>query len=107
LASKRNLSNGTDVRDLAETLTAFQRHNGVRITLRAHLIVWNNSPDMEWVAEAWAPGAPVSGAVPWAYAKVRCTEKHLVRLEDVVLQLLYALDFQLAELEFKRGERKS
>jgi len=36
-----------------------------------------------------------------------CGETWLVRMEDLVLRLLYALDFQLAEQEFVRKATNS
>ena len=103
LPLKNGASQNVGVTEIIDYVEGFETQNSVRIKLRAELTEVRGKRDMQWTAEAYERSIESGGQLPLAYASLRCSEKRLVRMEDVVLSLLYALDFQLAkrELEFK------
>ena len=103
---KNGSSAGVGMMDLVTTVEAFEHVNSVRIELRAYLTTWKEIRDLQWVAEAFERSVEGSGVKPLAYASVRCGEQRLVTMEAVLLQLLYALDYQLAQHEFTNAEPK-
>lgn len=99
MALKHGSSATLGLGELMDIVAAFEQQNTVRVELRSELTKWNGARDMVWTASAFPLSPTVAGVKPLAYANVRCLEKRLVTMEAVLLQLLYALDFQLAEKE--------
>ena len=97
---KGGSSAGLGCLEIVEIVEAFEQANSVRIELRAELASFLGKRDMVWTASAFERSIDRGGQLPLAYANVRCGEKRLARVEAVVLQLLYALDFQIAQHEF-------
>ena len=100
MALKNGSSVGLGCLEMVEVVEAFEQANSVRIELRAELTTFQGRRDMLWTASAFERSIESGGQLPLAYANARCGEKRLVTVEAVVLQLLYALDFQLAQHEF-------
>jgi len=107
LALKGGSSAGIGMTELIGIVEAFELQNSVRIELRATLTIWKGSRDLQWVASAFSRTVEGTGVLPLAYASVRCGEQRLVTMEAVVLRLLYALDFQLAQRELAGDTPKS
>jgi len=106
LALKNGSSATLGIPELIDLVEAFELQNTVKVSLRAHLTIAAGKRDLQWVAAAHSTQRTEPGQLPLAYASVRCMEKRLVTMEAVLLQLLYALDFQLAHLEMT-GENLS
>jgi hypothetical protein len=106
LALRNGSFQGIVMVDLVAMVEAFEQGNSVRIALRAELTTWKGQRDIQWTAEAYEQTLEHSGALPLVYVSVRCMERRLATMEAVLMHLLYALDFQLAEREFKAlGEK--
>lgn len=103
MALKNGSSAGVGCADLVDIVEAFEQSNSVRIKLRAELTTVKGHRDMVWTAEAYERSIESTALLPLAYANARCLEKRLLTMEAVVLQLLYALDFQLAQHEFAQS----
>jgi len=89
--------------DLVGIVEAFEQSNSVRLELRGELTTWKGQRDILWTAAAYERTIERTGQLPLVYANVRSMEKRLVTIEAVLLQLLYALDFKLAEREFQNA----
>lgn len=99
---KKSSPIGSDWRDVAALIVAFEAINQVRIGIRIAGRDRRGSADLyvTVVADAREP----------AYGEVKCLgsvssscySMNLRNLEDVVMQLLYRLDAQLASGEFAR-----
>lgn len=107
LASKHGYSTGLELPELIDLVMAFELANSVRIRLRAEMTTWNGVRDIQWTAEAFEQTLEHSAALPLVYVSVRCMEQRLVTMEAVLMQLLYALDFQLALRELPAPDTKS
>ena len=102
LALRNGSSASLGLPELIELVKAFEAQNSVEIRLEGQLRDAVKGIDLVWTAYAWDGDPDAPGAKYLASASVRCLEKRLLSLEAVVLQLLYALDFQLAEHEFQK-----
>lgn len=103
MALKNGSSQKLALPELIDIVKAFEAQNSVEIRITGQIVDAVKSTDLRWEAVAYdgdpdAPEAKILGL-----ANVRCGEKRLVSMEDVLLQLLYALDFQLAENEFRNA----
>ena len=107
MALKNGSSAGVGLTELIDIVTVFERQNTVTIKLRCEMVVANGKKDLQWIAEAWSLQTIEQAATLLGYAKSLCLGKRLVTMEAVLLQLLYALDFQLALRELPPGEPKS
>jgi hypothetical protein len=104
LGLKNGSSGKLELPELIDIVKAFEAQNSVELVISGQVVDGTRSTDLRWTAVAYggdpdAPGAPIL-----ALASVRCGEKKLRTMEAVLLQLLYALDFQLAENEFRSAE---
>jgi adenylate cyclase class IV len=88
--------------DLIEVIRAFEVQNSVMVTITGKMVEKAGKIDLQWEAKAWETKQTLSGRQLLGFASVRCTEKRLATMEAVVLQLLYALDFQIGEGELAR-----
>jgi len=102
LALRKGLSGTADVPELRDMWKAFEQQNSVEIQLDARLMDYHGKVDLVWTAVAWDTDPMHSGATILASVRFGCLEKRLVSMEAVLMQLLYALDFQLAERVFNR-----
>jgi len=93
--------------DLTGIIEAFQVQNRVLITVTGRIVTVNGTKDLQWEAKAWEKAESEVVRPLLACARVRCLEKRLLTMESVVLQLLYALDFQigLEELESAKAPK--
>ena len=95
------------LRDIQDALRAFEQSNSCEIVLSAMRMDYHGRIDLVWTATAWDtdpndPAAKLLGSV-----KLGCMESSLVSMEALVIRLLYALDFKLAEGEFARKSSNS
>jgi len=97
LALKNGSSLNVDLKEITGLVLAFEAHNTVEITLEASVVDYHGKVQMVWTAKAWAEDPAVPEQQPLASVRLGCSETWLWRMEDVVMRLLYALDFQLAE----------
>lgn len=101
LAVRKTSSEPNSPGEIAELLVAFERQNSCRIELSMVSVSWRGEMTMSVEAVAWS-GANDSGVrLRLASANVRCLEQRLETFGAVLLNLLYALDFKLAEREFQ------
>lgn len=101
LGSSRDFSATLGMGEMTELLAAFEEQNSCRIQIHGYLTKQNGKNDILWVAEAMGGEVGPVGQKRLAYANVRCLEKRLLTMEAVLLQLLYALDFQLGLRELE------
>lgn len=101
LALKNGSSQSLELPELIDLIKAFEAQNSVELVISGQIVDGTRRTDLRWTVAAYDGDPDAPGAKILALASVRCLEKRLVRLEDVLLQLLYALDFQLAENEFR------
>jgi len=92
--------------EVIQLLKSFERDNSCELTLKGWLGDRGGRIDLLWQVEAWDTDPTDPEAKRLALASVGCLEKRLVRMEDVLLNLLYALDFQFAEQEFISASSK-
>jgi len=104
LALKHGSSVGIGMREIIDTLAAFEAQNHITIKMRAELTETNGKRDFQFVAEAWSLKTIEQAPRILAYSKSPCLAKRLLTMEAVVFQLLYALDFQLALLELPKAK---
>lgn len=106
LAQSRFSSNTVDSKDVAFSLVAFEAINSCRIEFRMSTVDRGGRADVQLTILAHPLGvaigeAPSLGSVSQSFLGMRLTS-----LDAAVFQLLYALDFQLAEREFDRGGKQ-
>jgi len=101
LALKNGSSGTVGMMELIDIVKAFEAQNSVELTISGQIVDGAKSTDLRWTAVAYDGDPDQPGAKILALANVRCGEKRLVTMEAVLLQLLYALDHQLAENEFR------
>lgn len=106
MALKGGSSSSVGMLELLDILAAFEQQNSVIITITGRQVEKAGVKDWQWEAKAWETKHSLSGRQLLASASVRCLEKRLVTMEAVVLQLLYALDFMLADHEFKETRKQ-
>ena len=104
---KHGSSSGIGMAELIDIVAAFEAQNHITIKMRAELTEVAGKRDFQYVAEAWSLKTIEAAPRLLGYAKSLCLGKRLLTMEAVVLQLLYALDFQLALLELESVEAKS
>lgn len=105
MAQKHDSSGGIGMGELIDIVAAFEAQNHITVKLRAEMVVENGKRDFQWVAEAWSLKTLEQAARILGYARSLCLGRRLLTMEAVVLQLLYALDFQLALLEVPETAR--
>lgn len=103
MALKNGSSQNLELPELIQLIKAFESQNNVEIVLTGQMVDGATAIDLRWTALAYNGDPDAPGATYSASASVRCLEKRLVRMEDVILNLLYTLDFQLAEHEFRKA----
>jgi len=103
LALKNGSSGNLELPELIDIVKAFEAQNSVELVISGQIVDGTRRTDLRWTATAYDGDPDAPGAKILALASVRCMEKRLVSLEAVLLQLLYALDFQLAENEFRNA----
>ena len=107
LALKNGSSASLGMMELVDLIKAFEKQNGTEVRFEAQLVDGQKGIDLRWRAMAYDTDPDNPEARLLASVSVRCGEKRLVTMEAVLLQLLYALDFQLAQSEFAKVEPKS
>lgn len=107
MGSKHPSSNGPDVTDTTSALHAFEQQNSVRIVTTLRSCSGNGVEDI-WLEGKALSGRDTDGVRSLlASASVKCSGSRHKSLDAAFLALLYALDFQLAESEWQKTERKS
>ena len=100
LASSRFSSNTVDAKDVAFSLVAFEAINSCRIEFRMSTTDRGGRADVQLTAIANPLVGEVGEVTPLASVSKSFSAMRLTSLDAAVFQLLYALDFQLAEQEF-------
>jgi hypothetical protein len=101
LGLKRGSSKNLDARELEAIVMGFEQQNSVKLKISAEVVSNSQKQDLVWTAVAIGLPQTDQAGISLAYSKYRCGERLLVTMEAVILQLLYALDFQLAENEVR------
>lgn len=86
--------------DLTAVMSAFQGMNNCRLTVEISVEDVHNLSEMSLKLLAWTVVDPDGDPLPSVFQSVTRKVSTAQSLEAAVLQLLYALDFQLAEDEF-------
>lgn len=100
MALKHGSSAKLGCQDILDTVKAFERHNSVEIVLAGARIDRSGRLDLVWTATAYEGDPTAPEAKPLASVSVGCLESRLETMDAVIFQLLYALDFQLAQNAF-------
>lgn len=103
LASSRFSSNTVDSKDVAFSLVAFESINSCRIEFRMSTADRGGRADVQLTVLAHPLGEVIGEVPPLASVSQSFWGMRLTSLDAAVFQLLYALDFKLAEQEFDRG----
>jgi hypothetical protein len=99
LGLKHGSSAGIGLSDLNGVLEAFETMNEVHLKVELERRKVGSERELFATAVAFEVKAGRQVAKPLASQSVRCLGKRLETMEAVVLQLLYALDYQLAQHE--------
>lgn len=104
MASSRGTSNGPDTVDVASVMRAFEEMNCVHLVVTLRTCKGEETPDfwLEGKALSWHDTNGVRQLL--AYQSVKCGSTGLKTMDAAVLNLLYALDFQLAEVEWAKSK---
>jgi len=95
LASSRDTSNGPDTVDVTRVLLAFEEQNRVRIVLQMTTEGAREWGSVSLQAQALTVEPESGGAPPLVLRSVTRRWEPRQKMEAAILQLLYALDFQL------------
>lgn len=90
--------------DVAAVVDAFQEMNRVRVTLEIQLSEPGAKSFFQLQATAWSLEAENGGQPPLVLVSVRQELGRRQTMEAAILQLMYALDFQLAEQEWVKNQ---
>lgn len=103
----RNGSSATLVLpELIELLKGYERQNNCELTFDGRLTDRGGRIDLVWTVSAWDGDPAVVGVRRLGLASAGCLEKRLVTMEAVLIHLLYALDFVLAESAYNEVKNK-
>lgn len=105
LAQSRFSSNTVDAKDVAFSLVAFEAINSCRIEFRMSTSDRGGRSDVQLTAIAHPLEEAIGVATPLASVNRSFSGMRLTSLDAAVFQLLYALDFQLAEREFESTKK--
>lgn len=100
MASRRGLSSGVDAVDVATVMSFFQGMNRVRLTVEMEVVDDGPVSSMRLQLTAWQLSDPTSAVPPSVLVSVRRMMEARQSMEAAILQLLYAVDFQLALKEY-------
>ena len=103
MASSRGTSNGPDVRDITDTMLAFQDINQLRLELRCGVFLKSGTPVMGFELTAWESKNESTEVTPLACVKSTAGSTDRRTVEAVIFQLMYALDAELARMEMSRS----
>lgn len=104
MASSRDTSNGPVGKDIQLAWEAFEAMDGVHLELKAVSVLTKGLADIRWTMEAWPEDERSRGVQPLVSASVTYLAGWHKNLEALIFYLLYQLDFQLAEQEWKKTE---
>jgi hypothetical protein len=107
LPNLKNSSSVIGTGEIAEIICAFERTNRCRIEVTLCTQAFRDGLDLRAEAVAWSEANAHGVRLRLVSANVRCSAERLVTLEAVITNLLYALDFKLAEREFERTKKPS
>jgi hypothetical protein len=91
----------TELGDVTDLLQAFESHNNCRLEVRLSVTVLGKNPTIEMVAIAHPPAWQIGEVSPLGSVSFKCSALNLKTLMAALTHAMYALDFQLAENEFK------
>lgn len=100
LASRRSLSNGNEPEEFTDLIAAFEAQNKCKITLQCSLELHKGYLDTRWSLRAHNASENPLEAQSLGLANVWTWAGDYLTFMALLTQLLYALDFQLAENEF-------
>jgi hypothetical protein len=102
LASSLSSSLGSDWKDVAAVLVAFEAINSCQLTIRVMAGDRKGLADLMMEVVATTRPDENGGVTPLGSMSVSCWAMNLRNLEAALIQLLYRLDSQLASGEFAR-----
>jgi len=106
LASKKPYLGTSEDVDLAFYLTAFEAMNNVRLVFTMMAVDTGGLADLELLLVVLPRVVTSPDQKPLTSVKRRYLGMNLRTLHSALIQLMYAADFQLAELELGRMEPK-
>jgi len=107
LGSRHHSLNMSEVGDVIDLLSAFEKHNQVRLEMRLS-VEWKESvPDLAITTIAHPKEGEIGEVTPLGSVSVRCSAMNLKTVMGVLTHAMYTLDFQLAcnELLFVEPKR--
>lgn len=103
LASSRGSLNAPDAKDTAEIIRSFEEQNRVRVVITLRPTRGTDKVDF-WLEGKILSEHDANGVRSLlAFASVQCLASNHKTTDAAILALLYALDFQLAEGEFRKA----
>lgn len=105
MQGKKNYGGAVGTQEMTEIIVAFERQNNCRIETTLLSVDWRGEKCLLAEAVAWSRENVSGVRLRLASANVRCQEQRLATFEAVILNLLYALDFKLAEREFDKAAK--
>jgi hypothetical protein len=106
LASKHSLSNGNEVEELTQLLTAFSQQNSMRIAIVLTAVGRMGIPRLNVIAVGMPACTLEEAAKRWGSPLFVSEVSDLVSLMGVAMRGMYGLDHVLAEEAFAKILRK-
>jgi hypothetical protein len=103
VGSKHALSNGNEPEEVTDLVAAFEQHNKCKIVLSCSLELHNGYLDLDWSAVAVSPAPAGQDPTGLVLASAKVWGGGYRTLKGLLSQLLYALDYRLAEKEFDKA----
>lgn len=100
---KHGSSAKLELPELIQLVKAFEKQNGVELTFDGQIVDGYGQLDFRWTVWAWRGEPKQPGVALLGSASALCLGRRMVSMEDVLLNLLYAVDFVLAEKAFRES----
>ena len=101
MGSEQSLSNGNEVQEVIQLLSAFSRQNQVVIKISCSVVSAEIGTGAIWSAVAVNAHTDPQVRKRWDSVSVECSGREWVRLMAVYTNLLYRLDFAIGEKEMQ------
>ena len=106
MASNQDKSGGLGLMDVLASWEAFETINSCRVTMMGSPEPSSKGWHLTLEATAWSWSTAAAGGVRLASVKLICSATEWKSLDTVAFRLLYALDAQLALLEFDKVSKR-
>lgn len=108
MASRHHSLNMSEVTDVTDLLSAFEKHNQVQLEVRWSVLWKENVPDLAMTVLAHRKNSNIGEYPPLGSLSVICSSMNLKTVMGALTHAMYALDFQLAlnEMQYE-GVKKA